>query len=258
MRVQGSGRLGSFGQQALADSFNNLFLVRNKRNKLGRNSMFEIAGKNKIAAVLAPVGLVFGLASGAAIAEDTFATSAGTGMGVIVSGECLNAVGGTAPENCVEAPPPAPKMVDGDADGDGVPDSRDRCPGTPRGARVNSDGCEIIDNVVINVTADHFAFDSAELKPKMKAELDTVVSRLKGSKGNEMLEVVGHTDSTGPEAYNQGLSERRAQAAADYLSSQGIDAADMTVRGMGESVPVADNGTREGRAMNRRVEILTK
>jgi OOP family OmpA-OmpF porin len=253
--------LGSFGQQALADSFNNLFLVRNKRNKLGRNSMFEIAGKNKIAAVLAPVGLALGLTSGAALAaDDNFATSRGSGMGVTVSGECLNAVGGTAPENCVEAPPPAPapKMVDGDADGDGVADSRDRCPGTPRGARVNSNGCEIIDNVVINVTADHFAFDSAELKPKMQAELDTVVSRLKGSKGQEMLEVIGHTDSTGPEAYNQGLSERRAQAAADYLSSQGIDADSMTVKGMGENVPVADNGTREGRAMNRRVEILTR
>jgi OOP family OmpA-OmpF porin len=252
--------LGSFGQQALADSFNNLFLVRNKRNKLGRNSMFEIAGKNKIAAVLVPVGLVFGLASGTAFAEDRFATSAAAGTGVTVSGECLKSVGGTTPENCVEAPPPAPapKMVDGDADGDGVADSRDRCPGTPRGARVNSNGCEIIDNVMINVTADHFAFDSAELKPKMQAELDTVVSRLKGSKGNEMLEVIGHTDSTGPEAYNQGLSERRAQAAADYLSSQGIDAADMTVKGMGENVPVADNGTREGRAMNRRVEILTR
>ena len=152
----------------------------------------------------------------------------------------------------------APAMVDGDADGDGVADSRDACAATPAGARVDSKGCQIINNVVINVTADHFAFDSAELKPKMQAELDTVVARVKGSKGDEMLEVVGHTDSTGPDAYNQGLSERRAQAAADYLASQGISASSMTVKGMGESVPVADNGTREGRAMNRRVEILTK
>jgi len=222
--------------------------------------MFEFAGKNKLAAVLVPVGLVFGLSSSAVLADGhEFATSAGSGMGVTVSGECLKALGGTAPENCVEpAPPPAPKMVDGDADGDGVPDSRDKCPGTPRGARVNANGCEIIDSVVINVTADHFAFDSADLMPKMEAELDTVVSRLQGSKGNEMLEVIGHTDSTGPEAYNQGLSERRAQAAADYLSSKGIDPANMTIKGMGENVPVADNGTREGRAMNRRVEILTK
>jgi OOP family OmpA-OmpF porin len=220
--------------------------------------MFETAGKTKIAAVLAPVGLVFGL-SGTVVAEDMFAVSAGAGTGVTVSGECLKSVGGTVPANCAPAAPAAaPAMVDGDADGDGVADSRDACAATPAGARVDSKGCQIIDNVVINVTADHFAFDSAELKPKMQAELDTVVARVKGSKGDEMLEVVGHTDSTGPDAYNQGLSERRAQAAADYLASQGISASSMTVKGMGESVPVADNGTREGRAMNRRVEILSK
>jgi OOP family OmpA-OmpF porin len=231
---------------------------RNKRYKLGRKSMFESAGKKKFAAVLAPVGLVFGLTSGVAYADspDRFVTSAGDGTGVTVSGECLRTIGGTEPENCVE--PPEPKMVDGDADGDGVPDSRDACAATPRGAKVDSRGCEIIASVVINVTADHFAFDSAELKPEMMAELDSVVARVQGSKGNEMLQVVGHTDSTGPEAYNQGLSERRAQAAADYMASQGIDASMMTVKGMGESAPVADNASREGRAMNRRVEILTQ
>ncbi|MGD1983415.1 MAG: OmpA family protein [Chromatiaceae bacterium] len=219
--------------------------------------MFESAGKKKFAAVLAPVGLVFGLTSGVAYADspDRFVTSAGDGTGVTVSGECLRTIGGTEPENCVE---PEPMMVDGDDDLDGVPNSRDACPATPRGARVDSRGCQIIDSVVINVTADHFAFDSAELKPKMKDELDTVVARIQGSRGNEMLQVVGHTDSTGPEAYNQGLSERRAQAAADYLASQGIDASMMTVKGMGESVPVADNASREGRAMNRRVEIVTQ
>ena len=73
-----------------------------------------------------------------------------------------------------------------------------------------------------------------------------------------MLEIVGHTDSTGPDAYNLGLSERRAQAAADYLGGKGISASNMTVKGMGESAPIADNATRDGRAMNRRVEIITK
>ena len=221
--------------------------------------MFESAGKKKLAAALAPVGLIFGLTSGVTMADghDKFVKSAGAGTGVTVSGECLRTIGGSVPENCVE-PEPAPMMVDGDADGDGVPDSRDACPATPRGAKVDSRGCQIIENVVINVTADHFAFDSAELKPAMKAELDTVVSRVKASTGNETLQVIGHTDSTGPEAYNQGLSERRAQAAADYLSSQGIDASMMTVKGMGESAPVADNSTRDGRSMNRRVEILTQ
>jgi OOP family OmpA-OmpF porin len=73
-----------------------------------------------------------------------------------------------------------------------------------------------------------------------------------------MLEIVGHTDSTGPEAYNLGLSERRAQAAANYLEGKGVSMSRITVKGMGESAPVASNATREGRAMNRRVEINTK
>ena len=222
--------------------------------------MFETAGKKKIAAVLAPVGLMFGLAAGSALADghQEFLTSAGAGTGVMTAtGDCVKTKGGTAPENCVP-PMPEPKMVDGDEDGDGVKDSRDKCPGTPKGAKVNADGCEIIANVMINTTADHFDFDSATLKPKMMSELDAVAAQVKSSKGNEMLEVVGHTDSTGPADYNQGLSERRAQAAADYLASQGLNAGNMTVKGMGESAPVADNATRDGRAMNRRVEVISK
>ena len=87
---------------------------------------------------------------------------------------------------------------------------------------------------------------------------DNAAAKINASKGNEMLTIVGHTDSTGPESHNQGLSERRAQAAADYLASQGVDPSRMTIKGMGESSPAADNGTREGRAMNRRIEILTQ
>jgi outer membrane protein OmpA-like peptidoglycan-associated protein len=220
--------------------------------------MFQIVGKNKIAAAIAPVGLVLGLTSGAVVAEDRFAVSAGAGTGVTVSGECLKSVGGTLPANCVTAAPEPKAMVDGDDDGDGVPNSRDRCPGTPAGAKVDANGCEIIQSVTINVTADHFDFDSAELKPAMMSELDSVASRITASKGNESVMVVGHTDSTGPEAYNQGLSERRAQAAADYLTSKGVSPDMITMKGMGETSPVADNATRDGRAMNRRVEILTK
>jgi OOP family OmpA-OmpF porin len=70
------------------------------------------------------------------------------------------------------------------------------------------------------------------------------------------ITVTGHTDSTGPEAYNQKLSERRANAVADYMAnSLGVDRMRMKVSGMGESSPVADNATREGRAKNRRTEI---
>lgn len=222
--------------------------------------MFETAGKKKIAAVLAPVGLVFGLAAGSAMADahEEFVTSAGDGTGVTTRyGECVKAIGGTAPANCVE-PKPEPMMVDGDADGDGVKDSMDKCPGTPRGAKVNSNGCEIIADLTIRTTADHFDFDSATLKPAMMSELDDAARQINASKGNEMLEIIGHTDSTGPADYNQGLSERRAQAAADYLAGKGVAASQMTVKGMGEASPAHDNSTREGRSMNRRVELRTK
>ncbi len=143
-----------------------------------------------------------------------------------------------------------------DSDGDGVADYMDKCPGTKAGVRVNSDGCEIIENVTIQTTVDHFDFDSAELKPAMMAELDKIAEKIKATNGEEKILVIGHTDSTGPEAYNQRLSERRAQAVADYLASKGIT--NLSIKGMGESQPVADNSTREGRAKNRRVEIVVE
>lgn len=249
--------------------------------------MLKNASKNKVAALLVPAGLAMGLASATAWAsEGPFVTGPG-GQGVVTGyGECWNAVGGTAgAAPCVAAPQaaaeadadgdgvpdsrdrcpgtPAGVRVDADgcpldSDGDGVPDYRDKCPGTPAGAKVDANGCEIMASVTIQVTADHFAFDSAELKPAMLTELDAIAAKINASKGDEQLEIIGHTDSTGPESHNQGLSERRAQAVADYLAGKGINPANMTVKGMGESSPVADNATREGRAANRRVEIRTK
>jgi OOP family OmpA-OmpF porin len=84
--------------------------------------------------------------------------------------------------------------------------------------------------------------------------LQAAVEALNESPGVR-VEVGGHTDSTGPEAYNLGLSERRAGSVADYLSANGIDASRLTVVGFGEANPVADNGTRDGRAQNRRTEL---
>ncbi len=142
-----------------------------------------------------------------------------------------------------------------DSDGDGVPDSRDRCPNTPANTKVDVYGCTIIDDITINLVEGEFDFDSAVLKPGMETALDSVASEINASAGDEALNIVGYTDSTGPEDYNMGLSERRAQAVADYLAGKGVSADKMTVSGMGEASPVADNGTREGRADNRRVEI---
>ncbi|MES9868814.1 MAG: OmpA family protein [Sedimenticola sp.] len=163
-------------------------------------------------------------------------------------------------DECPNTPAGAPVDARGcalDSDGDGVPDYKDKCPGTRKGAKVDMNGCEIIDSVTIDLTNDEFDFDSAKLKPAMMSALDDVAARVNASAGDESLMIVGHTDSVGSEAYNQGLSERRAQSVADYLAGQGISAGKMSTMGKGESSPIADNGTSEGRAKNRRVEIMT-
>ncbi|NNL84720.1 MAG: OmpA family protein, partial [Myxococcales bacterium] len=100
----------------------------------------------------------------------------------------------------------------------------------------------------------NFDFDRAEIRPDARIVLDEAASQLSQCKVGAIT-VAGHTDSTGPEAYNQGLSERRASSVADYLASQGVSRSRLQPVGYGESQPVASNGTRDGRALNRRVEL---
>ncbi len=100
-----------------------------------------------------------------------------------------------------------------------------------------------------------FGVNSATLTAKGKAAIDEVVDKLHTFDKVRTITITGHTDSTGSEAYNQKLSERRAQAVADYLKSRGVNPALLNVVGMGELAPIADNSTKEGRQMNRRVEI---
>jgi len=158
---------------------------------------------------------------------------------------------------------------DGDEDGDGVPDSRDKCPGTPKGVQVDANGCPpapvavaVVEEVVvvkeetIVIRDVHFQFDSAKLTPADKTKLDLIATRLKKEAPSAQLRVSGHTDSVGKDAYNQKLSERRAHSVTDYLVSSGVPRSNfVSVIGAGESHPVADNKTAEGRALNRRVEI---
>ncbi len=145
-----------------------------------------------------------------------------------------------------------------DDDGDGVPNHRDKCPDTRPGARVDKDGCEIVDSVVLDLVADGFDFDKSNLKPDMTGDLRNLADRIKASPGDESIDIIGHTDSIGSEAYNQGLSERRARSVADYLTKEGLDRGKMSVSGKSEHEPVADNRTADGRARNRRVEVHTR
>lgn len=144
-----------------------------------------------------------------------------------------------------------------DSDGDGVADYRDRCPNTPAGTTVDRNGCPVPETVVLTVDSLGFGFDSASLDADSRAALDAAVSVIKGHSGVK-LDVVGYTDTSGPSSYNQGLSERRAQAAVDYLVSKGVNADQLRAVGRGESNPVASNDTRSGRMKNRRVELVVR
>lgn len=99
-----------------------------------------------------------------------------------------------------------------------------------------------------------FDFDSAELRPQGRDALRQV-ARVLVNNPRTTIDVIGHTDSIGRPEYNQRLSERRAQAVADFLVSQGVQPARILTAGRGASQPVATNATEEGRARNRRVEI---
>ena len=100
----------------------------------------------------------------------------------------------------------------------------------------------------------NFAFDSAKLTPQSQVILDEHVGVLKKER-NITVEIAGHTDGSGPEDYNQGLSERRAKSVMEYLISNGIPTENLRAVGYGESNAIASNITREGRAANRRVEF---
>ncbi|WP_322616083.1 OmpA family protein [Pseudomonas sp. BIC9C] len=156
---------------------------------------------------------------------------------------------------------------DGDEDGDGVFDRRDRCPDTPANTSVDHRGCpmpqypaasvkpEAAQSEVITLSDDVlFAFNQSDLTPTAKSRLDALMSKFEDA-DVVSIKVVGHTDSVGSDAYNQALSERRASSVAEYLLSQGVVPNKVTSEGKGESQPIADNETEEGRAKNRRVDL---
>ncbi|MDH3691645.1 MAG: OmpA family protein [Gammaproteobacteria bacterium] len=138
-----------------------------------------------------------------------------------------------------------------DDDGDGVPNGKDKCPNTRQGVKVDRNGCEII----VRLKGPLFEFDKSRLLPEAIAILDQAVSVLKEHDAKR-IEIAGHTDSIGTDEYNQALGERRAIAVRDYLVKIGLKASRFVVKSYGESKPVATNETKEGRAQNRRVELI--
>lgn len=198
----------------------------------------------------------------------------------------------------LDKPCKIPKERDGD--GDGVVDSKDKCPDTPAGRKVDTDGCEldsdgdgVVDGddncptvyaktadgcplpvaatpaaplapamaapepAVVKMTLEgvNFEFDKATLSQEDIAIIDRDVATLE-KWSNVNVEIAGHTDSRGSDEYNVGLSQRRAEAVRNYLISKGVAAERLSAKGYGESRPVADNATDEGRLMNRRVELV--
>ena len=147
-----------------------------------------------------------------------------------------------------------------DTDGDGVNDEEDKCPSRPGPA--SNQGCPVIAKEVvdkINFAAKNvfFATGSYKLLPKSFKSLDEVVKLLKADE-SLMIDIDGHTDSQGSDESNQVLSDNRAGAVKNYLTSKGIDASRLKSTGYGETKPVADNKTAAGRAKNRRTEMTVR
>ncbi|MGH8085196.1 MAG: OmpA family protein [Lysobacter sp.] len=166
---------------------------------------------------------------------------------------------GPEPAAPVAPAPVAPSCADLDDDGDGVNNCDDKCPGSQAGQTIGPDGCPV--PVSIDLKGVNFDFDKSTLRPDAVAILSEATQILQRYPDLN-VEVAGHTDSKGTDAYNQALSERRATAVYDYLTSNGIDASRLVgPNGYGESRPIAPNtnpdgsDNPEGRAQNRRTEL---
>lgn len=172
----------------------------------------------------------------------------------------------TAPGTAVDE-----KGCPADADGDGVPNDKDQCPDTPAGAEVdengcpkkgcrapapgepiNLEGCATGESIILKGV--NFEVDSSRLTANAKVILNQVGDSLAAQPAVK-VEIGGHTDSQGPDAYNQKLSNRRAESVQTYLVKRGIDKSRLGTKGYGETQPIDSNETPEGRELNRRVEM---
>jgi OOP family OmpA-OmpF porin len=146
-----------------------------------------------------------------------------------------------------------------DSDGDGVCNGVDHCPDTPSGVKVDYVGCQIYEFIPepekpVVLHGVHFEFNKSILTADSKTILNAVATSLI-ARPDVKVEIAGHTDWIGSDAYNLKLSNERADAVMQYLISKGVKADNLTAMGYGETQPIADNNTDEGRAKNRRVEL---
>lgn len=149
------------------------------------------------------------------------------------------------------APAPVADCATLDADTDGVNDCNDQCPGTIAGSQVDEQGCPIR----LELKGVQFRKDSAELTIPSRIILDKVATDLMNFPQKNDIEVQGHCSSEGTDAYNMRLSQKRSQSVAKYLKMRGVGNK-MYAKGYGESQPIADNSTAQGRSQNRRVELV--
>jgi OmpA-OmpF porin, OOP family len=138
-----------------------------------------------------------------------------------------------------------------DSDGDGVDDSADKCPDTPKGDRVDAIGCSFKEEIKLPGVV--FETNKADLLPQSIPVLEGAIATLKRYPELK-IEVAGHTDSRGADAYNLDLSARRAATVLEFLQDGGVANA-LTSRGYGERQPIASNNTDDGRQQNRRVVL---
>lgn len=166
----------------------------------------------------------------------------------------------TAPAPAAPTPPaeavtstPLPPLPQLDDDGDGIFTAQDRCTDTPRGLRVDQYGCAV-EGAQVVLQGVQFETASPRMDNASTPALLQLVQALEGQPSMR-IELRGHTDSVGDADANQRLSEQRARAIARFLEGQGVEAWRITVTGFGESRPVANDATPDGRAANRRVEL---
>ncbi len=190
------------------------------------------------------------------------------GVKVDASGCCLDDDGDGVPnfkDTCPNTPAGVKVDASGcclDSDGDGVPDFKDTCPGTPGGVPVDENGCPP-PNIVVHDDGTwevkvkvFFDVNKATIRDEAKPLLDEIARSFNSPRYLDWkAEVQGHCDRSGPKAFNDRLSQKRAEAVRDYLVSKGVAAERLIAKGYGWNVPRYPNDTAENRARNRRVEF---